>query len=478
VEKIYLYLSKVGYTTALFVVIALFFGLIIVKEVPLFWGLDESAHFGRSYQISQGHFAPKKLHNGNYGGVLPASVVGLDAAAHQDLLTPSLAPVIGRHDDKHAALQKMMASQKIDRSRKENFNFPGSASYSPLAYVAPSAGILVCRVIDCSVGQTVLLARGFSLISYVGIVAFSLCLLRKQRLKWLVFVIALLPMAVFQASAVSADGPVISLSLLLFALTLKVLVEKKLSWPLLALLGLVALWLPLAKATYGLLDLCLLPVALVLWEDRRKALRYASVSLAVIVLVTLGWLHAARGATKAISLLQASSPNGGTIISIRKQAQLMLHKPQVFEQAFVNTVVIDEPYWVYSTVGEFGLNTVQLPLGAIVLADTIIVASAFYASNEAVRHKASSIFMGTVSVATAFGILLTLYLTFTYAGKANIDGVQGRYFIPLLPFFFIGIVSLIPARLVMSSKTAAILFSAGSSLVLLSGVVYYGLAVY
>jgi uncharacterized membrane protein len=477
-KKGLLSLGTIGSTTLLFIIIALFFGLIIVKEVPLFWGYDESAHFGRAYQISEGQFLPQRLPNGNYGGYVPRGVVSLDLAARSDLSNPGLTAVIGRHDDKHSSLQKKIASQTIDQRSKKSFVFPGSASYSPFAYIAPATGILVCRIADCSLGQTIMMARGFSLALYICLVAFSLWLLRDRKLRWLVFSVALLPMAVFQAAAVSADGPVIALSLLLFSLVIKALVDKKLATPLLILLGFTALLLPLVKSIYGLLDLCLLPVAAALYKDRGKALRYASVTIAAIALVTLGWLHAAHGATKAISLLQAPSPGSNNVVSVRKQTRLILHQPQVLGQALVNTAVLDEPYWVNSTVGEFALNTVQLPLGAVVLADIMIVASVFYASNELVRYRNYAAALGFISILAALGILITLYLTFTYVGKTYIDGVQGRYFIPLIPFFFVAVAVVIPAKVLMSPKTAAILFSASSCALLLSGVVYYGLATY
>lgn len=477
-KKGFLSLGTIGSTTILFIVIALSFGLIIVREVPLFWGYDESAHFSRAYQISEGYFLPQRLPNGNYGGYVPADVVSLDSASRSDLSNPGLTAVIGRHDNKHSSLQKEIANQTIDQRSKKSFTFPGSASYSPFAYVSPATGILVCRIADCGLGQTIMIARGFSLVAYICLVAFSLWLLRDRKLKWLVFSVALLPMAVFQAAAVSADGPVIALSLLLFSLVVRALCDKKLSPLLLILLGLTALLLPLVKATYGLLDLCLLPVAIALWKDRSKALMYASITIATIALVTLGWLHAAHGAAKAISLLQASSPNSSTVISVRKQVSLVTHKPHVLGQALVNTAVLDEPYWVNSTVGEFALNTVQLPLGAVVLADIIIVASVFYASNELVRYKTYATALGFISILAALGILITLYLTFTYVGKTYIDGVQGRYFIPLLPFFFVAVAAVIPAKVLMSPKTAAILFSASSCVLLLFGVIYYGLATY
>ncbi len=476
--KNYPQISKIGTTTLLFIIIALFFGLIFVKEVPLFWNLDESAHFSRAYQISEGHFLAQKLPDSNYGDYVPAGIVQLHVAVHQDLGAVMGGEVLHRHDLQHEARQKSIARQSINQPKKEPFDFPGSGAYSPLPYVAPAAGILTCRVANCSLGDTVLLARIFGLIAYIGVVAFAIWLLRAKKIRWLVFVVALLPISIFQAAAVSADGPIIALSLLLFAVLMKALSDKKLSTPLIVLLAIVATYIPLIKSTYGLLDLSILPVVMIIFKDKKKMLMYVGVSALVIAVLTLGWLYLARGPSKAVGTLQASDPATHSYVSIRRQSTFVLHKPFGAIQTLGRTWMLDEAYWVYSTTGEFALNAVQVPLSAAVFAYLMLVAAVFYARNELVRLKRSVLFLGLVSVLTALGILGTLYLTYTPAGSPVIDGVQGRYFVPLMPFFFVAVAAVIPAKVLMLPKTAAILFSASSCVLLFSGALYYGLATY
>lgn len=477
-RKSRLQLDTFGGTTLLFVIIALLFGLVFVKEVPLFWNLDESAHFSRAYQVSEGRFLAQKLPDSNYGDYVPADIVQLHVTVHQDLGALALGPVFHRHDLRHEARQKSIAKQSINQPKKAMFDFPGSAAYSPVAYIAPAAGILTCRVANCSLGDTILLARFFGLIAYVGVVAFSIWLLRTKKIRWLIFAVALLPIAIFQAAAVSADEPIIALSLLLFAILMKALSDKKLSPLLIVLLAVVAVYIPLIKSTYGLLDLSIVPVVMLIFKDKKKVLVYVAGSALIIAVLTLGWLHLARGPSKAISTLQASNPATHSFVSIRRQSSFVLHKPFGFVQTLTRTGMLDEPYWVYSTTGEFALNAVQIPLTAAVFAYIILVGSVFYARNELIRFRRSAVILGLVSVLTALGIFGTLYLTFTPVGSSMIAGVQGRYFVPLIPFFFVGVAAVIPARLLMSPKTAAILFSASSCVLLFSGVLYYGLATY
>lgn len=44
-----------------FLILALFFGGLIIALTPPLWGADEAAHFFRAYQISEGELNQKKV---------------------------------------------------------------------------------------------------------------------------------------------------------------------------------------------------------------------------------------------------------------------------------------------------------------------------------------------------------------------------------------------------------------------------------
>ena len=56
----------------LFVILALFFGILYVFILPPFQSVDEGMHFFRTYQISEGHMREKKI-DGKVGDEIPSS---------------------------------------------------------------------------------------------------------------------------------------------------------------------------------------------------------------------------------------------------------------------------------------------------------------------------------------------------------------------------------------------------------------------
>ena len=75
-----------------FLLLAIVVGGYLVVVVPYFGGIDEPAHFSRSYQISTGQFVPEKLGNSEFSGAcLPNEVLremrGYQAAYFKHLIS-------------------------------------------------------------------------------------------------------------------------------------------------------------------------------------------------------------------------------------------------------------------------------------------------------------------------------------------------------------------------------------------------------
>jgi uncharacterized membrane protein len=72
----------------------------------------------------------------------------------------------------------------------------------------------------------------------------------------------------------------------------------------------------------------------------------------------------------------------------------------------------------------------------------------------------------------------TLYLTFTPVGKNIIEGVQGRYFLPLAAPLVMGVAAFVPIRIQMSERATKNIFTTLVGVMLLVAVVYYTKATY
>ena len=88
--------------------LAIVVGGYLVFAVPYFGGIDEPAHFSRSYQISTGQFVPEKIGNSEFSGAcLPNDVLReMPRVPGRVLHSTSLTPVPERAEAGAAAVRR------------------------------------------------------------------------------------------------------------------------------------------------------------------------------------------------------------------------------------------------------------------------------------------------------------------------------------------------------------------------------------
>src|SRR5262249_28259322 len=94
-------------------------------------------------------------------------------------------------------------------------DFSAAAVYPPVAYVPSAIGIRIGRLFGASAFVLVLLARLAELAAFVALV--GLAVRRLPSRAWVLTVVAVMPVALFQASTVSADAVTSALALLVVA---------------------------------------------------------------------------------------------------------------------------------------------------------------------------------------------------------------------------------------------------------------------
>lgn len=99
------------------------------------------------------------------------------------------------------------------------------------------------------------------------------------------------------------------------------------------------------------------------------------------------------------------------------------------------------PVYAIDAIGRFGWFTVLLPIPVYLLAVTMVGMALFVpaATRPLVWQR---LWWALLLVGGCILIETALYLTATELGASHVEGVQGRYFIPLLPL--LGLVLLFP----------------------------------
>lgn len=425
--------SKLGATTLLYIFIASLSGGILTIIVPPFYGLDEAAHINRTQQISRGEIFAIKRGNSTGGFV-----------------RESLAEVESR-----ATIQRKQKGSEANRGLVDYaygtpfegpdvwVGFPGSATYSPVAYLSALPGFCAARILDLSVGHTLLLTRISSLIFFVAIVAYSIWVLKRFRLRWLIVTIALWPGVVFQSAVVGADSLSIALSLLIFAIFAKAILARSLTGLELGAASIAAILLPLVKFNYIFVSAVLLfvpKVALkeVLVDKPVTAFKIGIISASSLLLGA--WLFVMKDYGSAIN-------HEANFVG---QAKLVLSHPWVVFTTTARTLAANGTNitsdYLNSMVGRLGYNMINIPIFTVFTSWLIALGAGLYSRVEMLKGKTEFIQASSLSILGVISVFMTLYLIFTPVGAEMIGGIQGRYFLPFVPFLIVLTSVLIPVE--------------------------------
>ncbi|MBF6328553.1 DUF2142 domain-containing protein [Nocardia transvalensis] len=435
----------IGLGAAAFVVVAAAFGVIFSVVTPPFWGHDEITQFGRAYQVAHGGFTPHRIADDRgvaYGGDIPASIDGLMSYAFDDYNHNP-----GEPDPMVAdpVAYDLLGSGPVTTTVATPVWFTNTAAYSPVPYVPAAVGIRLAQALDLSVGATVELTRLAGLVAYLAVVAFALRALRGYRVQWLAFTVAVLPIALFQAGTVTADTLTNALAILVSCLLVKGLfLRAELTrWETAAALA-ATIALPLSKPTYVLLAMLvvLIPARQYRFGNWLRWLPWCGAALGAALFAV--WMKIAAPTTDGMGLMRPPAQWH----SVRPSDQLdgIFSHPGHFLSTFVDSVWYRDQRWFTQFFGELGFAYIDVP------ALTILACLLAFAVSVGIAERFSAPRLRTVIVALTVAasvamIYVTLYMSFSPVDYYLVDGVQGRYFVPLAVAGVAVLLQWIPLRL-------------------------------
>lgn len=402
----------------LFLLLSVVFGLGILFVNPLFRTPDEVRHFWRSYQVSQGTILPSK--SGTVlGGTLPASIVHIEDWQGPKSIIKILAD---GSTPAHSVLNYKLSSES-----RESASFPNTALYSPIPYLGSAAGITIGRISDSPIimGH---LGRIFNLMLWIAICYLSIRLIPFG--KFTLLVLCLNPVALQQAASFSADVLTLALSVLGVALVARCFTLPHLSTR--YLLGMLVVFslLGLCKQPFVALSLLVLIVPIKQFGTKR---RYGIWSTGIIV------------ASLAAALLWIATTNKffiptrtDVLIQPSEQLRFVALHPLHFVESLVQTYVHQGLHISEGLSGLLGYGDLAIPAWATALLYVALPISLFTNTIASPLSKYKKTFLLALGALIFCAINLLIYMSWARVGAPLIEGLQGRYFLPLitlLPFF-------------------------------------------
>lgn len=293
--------------------------------------------------------------------------------------------------------------------------------HSMFPYIPSAIGVYIGKIFELSWLDTTYLVRITNLLSWLCLGYLAIHFI--PFAKWLLCLIALSPMSVFQAASISIDSLANGLSFLLIALIFNFIFKQQR----ITLVGIliVSIFLAFTKIPY----LILLSLIFLFFAQRPLKLSYVlgSILIAAIIFSSFLWIFFSQ-----------TSHNFNSIAF--QQIYGIIQQPIEYIQLIMETIRLYGIALIEEWVGKFGWLEIELPTWFIILH---LVMLAFYAitdSSSLMLNKLSKFFILAVFILGVLIIFVTLYIIETPLLKLSyIDGLQGRYFIPLgiLPFLLL-----------------------------------------
>jgi uncharacterized membrane protein len=393
--------------------IGLFGALPLVVLTPPFQVPDEQQHFARAYQLSEGTlWATVRGHAA--GGYLPSSIAALTVERLGTLELKAPRPV--RHENVAKTLSGLR--QPLDAGKQQFIDFSGGAFYSPLPYTPQALAIAIGRLLGAGPLALLYLARAFNALASVAIVAWGVHWL--PRGKTTALVLGLLPMALFEYASASADGLTIATAFLYSAVALKGSLEGRWSVGALVVAAVCGSVFCSLKPVYAPLLLLGAPALMKRSPGRGQAV---VALLFVPLLVTAAWFGSAK------STVGVYVPGA----DLGRQLGWLAQQPLKSVAVLATTLKVEGPRLVLQTIGVFGWVTVPLlAIGYPVAVAGLLLS--LLANAPGLRMTLFGYFVVLAATAvTALLIAAACYLYFTPVAWPSVIGMQGRYFLPVLP---------------------------------------------
>ena len=447
-------------THALFAMIAGVFVTFFIVAIPPGWGWDEQSHVARAYQVGSGMLSPFTREDGvTLGADVPSSLVALEMEGHRQANAMDRnAPWWERADFADAVTVGQLWGDSLADSPRVEYDVSNAAASSFVAYGAGAVGLRVAEFLGLSVGASLLLAELLNAASYIALVGSAIWVLRRFRVRWVFFAVGLLPSAISQAAYLTADTYTNGASILFAALIVRLIVDTARASPAILWAAAIAgIAVVVAKPSYAVL----LAIALAVpWNRvadtgrriwRRIPLGGAIVGAYLIVAagVAAMVLLATASASRAIAAMYARGADPAA------QMAGLREDPVSVVGILVRTAGYYGEGWLKSLVGMFGYNTVAVPQPFAVIAVIAVVLAAFASERLGVLR---GVIFAAASLVTGVVTIVAIYLSFSAVGSAEADGVQGRYFLPLLVPLVLGTAAIVPGRFVMSARGSAVMF--------------------
>ncbi len=399
--------------------------LIFTFYVPPFQKSDELAHFYRAVSLTNLDLVCKTDAQGQRYYPMKQKYAAVESVFH----VWDVALQYNKKFDRN-----WLDARFTDPSYQQEVKVDGPCDFSPLGYAPSAFGVLLGKPFESPLAS-LYLGRLCGALFFVAGMILALRVI-PPRFQSLIYLYGALPSVLHQVSTISYDAVHLALLPPLFAYFMRfVVAEKPIARRELAIFMVLLVWIVnvrLVAFTPLLLLFFVIKPALV--EPNRR--RYLAITAGLFV--TAGLL------TLALSLVYY--PKNLVYLPDQtydsfKQLSYILRGPWRFPEAAYNTLRLHLEQLLGQGVSGFGWQDYGLDYFSyyliIISATTILVVTTM--REGLLIGRLQLLALSGAIVGTGLALFLAAYLFWSPVGTDSVDGLQGRYFLVLLPPFIFGI---------------------------------------
>lgn len=410
-------------------------GLKLAFVAPPMSALDETFHWQRVVQISEGRFLGRKLGANDWGGTIDAGAIDLAAwyMGHFERRQPI---------DYQQSLNVAQALSEAS-TQQRLASFPSTAVYSPLPYIPQAVGVFAARRLGAGLLNQFYAGRIANLTTYLALVAVAVCLMPFGAFTLLALL--LFPQALHLAGSHSCDPLNIMIPVILMAWCLRLRFVQSARFDPTTREGLAALTISL-----GLLKPILFlisPLTLSIPHDRfagqHARWRFVALTVGACTLIAVAW---------SVAYPFVPGKYWGTGADPAQSIALIRQDVAQAFWLFFTTIRDLHMVWWLDAYGHFGGHPPPFSFhtsdetGMWALYGIMALAVADASHKRDLPLAALYI---AIAVVFCVAVIVAFWIGFTAPGAPTISGVQGRHL--LVPFILFAtaasLVALVGTRL-------------------------------
>lgn len=400
-----------------FLIVSLVFGFLYVFILPPFQSVDEASHFYRGYEIISGKFLAKKTDKLT-GDYLPSSLENL--ASKYTFLIKNV-------DNKINPTYIIDSSKiKLEKETTKFTVFQNTALYSPICYLGQAPGLYIAKSLNLNPLAIFYMGRISNLLFFTLVIYFSIRTI--PFYKTTLMLLALMPMTLSLAGALTSDVMVIGINFLWVALILKFIFDKEkinnLQTVSLIFLGFI---IALTKHYFMLIPLIFLIPKSKFQNLKKYLVCTLGVTLFAIISVIL-WQKVING------LSLDMNPNSNYV----EQINFILMHPLSYLFVLLKTLIIKTPRIIITMIGVLGWQDTRLDFLTYMIYPILIILSVISEKSD-FKFEKWQLYLIFLDILISISIIFTeVYIIWSNVGSSIIYGLNGKYFIPLmLPFLLL-----------------------------------------